>query len=862
MIGKILPAVYANIRTTDAFLIGTDTITRTRGISQDWSNLALGLTLWCGILSDFSNFSAGLAEGPSVDPTLGHKAKSAIGRINSYVRLMATCVTKDVDLTPFLTALDSLATLQLRKMAQLTSFKHSSPGTLLFLGEVAAWKRSLSAQAQSQADGDDEHNPRCNRDRPLDELLVALLGAASQLLIETIQMESFIDERCITSMSWFRQITSFLNKIVVERKSLRAECAEATKLTDTRLRHFVESCVNEESSLWDETRAQQWRRNTDDMRKVLVESGLAETWDTILGIVPCHGQGVVGEPGVKTWFEKYRTMAHDARISYLLRHSDLGTVPDYNPLITENDGSTSTRESRFIAVPKNWKKMRGISAEPAELQYWQQGVLHSLDRALRRNIFWRNRVNIHDQTKSQQLALAGSVKGTYATIDLSEASDCVSTRLVHDVFGNTELSRWLLGTRSVRTDFGDGSIWLSKFAPMGSATCFVVECIIFALAAEVAVRRTRPSLSSRFGLRVYGDDIIVPTYAYRETVDILVSLGFTVNMDKSFHTGGFRESCGAEAWLGTDIRPVRFKSLPINGLNSRISLEVTAAGTLMLNAFFMRGFYESRSFLSELLFSTYFTLHGRGKAKDQKLVKYPSRLASFFTFDGDHSTVASPTPTNFHLRRKYDSALQTTVWEVLVWRKRRTVLAPVESNLDLIDACRLVEWLIRHPNPRVDADEPIPYQCISRPTGHEGAVWSHIDWKTETTLSPRIQQFYKERPATHQEGFMDVLVHHDPDATVTRPERMYHHIAQCGILLLKEAIQSYQELDDRFHLCFTKASQSFANMGSLGRDGAPYTMVPTIKWVDPAWLADNSTYVALDAQCALIDATIEGYNRR
>jgi hypothetical protein len=60
-------------------------------------------------------------------------------------------------------------------------------------------------------------------------------------------------------------------------------------------------------------------------------------------------------------------------------------------------------------------------------------------------------------------------------------------------------------------------------------------------------------------VRVYGDDIVVPVDYARSVADELEAYGLKVNRRKSFWTGKFRESCGAEYYDGEDVSIVRFR---------------------------------------------------------------------------------------------------------------------------------------------------------------------------------------------------------------------------------------------------------------------------------------------------------------
>jgi hypothetical protein len=83
---------------------------------------------------------------------------------------------------------------------------------------------------------------------------------------------------------------------------------------------------------------------------------------------------------------------------------------------------------------------------------------------------------------------------------------------------------------------------------MGNGFTFPLETLIFwSLAAACCPQDSDAT--------AYGDDLIVPTECYPLLVEVLVALGFVVNLTKSYHTGPFRESCGKDYFRGTDVRP-------------------------------------------------------------------------------------------------------------------------------------------------------------------------------------------------------------------------------------------------------------------------------------------------------------------
>jgi len=56
--------------------------------------------------------------------------------------------------------------------------------------------------------------------------------------------------------------------------------------------------------------------------------------------------------------------------------------------------------------------------------------------------------------------------------------------------------------------------------------------------------------------KVYGDDIIVRNGVFTPLLSLLTVCGFRVNPRKTFSTGPFRESCGADWFFGEDVRPI------------------------------------------------------------------------------------------------------------------------------------------------------------------------------------------------------------------------------------------------------------------------------------------------------------------
>lgn len=175
-------------------------------------------------------------------------------------------------------------------------------------------------------------------------------------------------------------------------------------------------------------------------------------------------------------------------------------------------------------------------------------------------------ISTRDQRTNRALARHAAMHGTYATIDLSSASDLISYRLVERLFNYSRDTRLLF---ELMVDLREGQYALPsapkrfltthKFSPMGNGFCFQLQSLIFySIALAVQEMRGVGGIIS-----VYGDDIIVPVELFHHMVEALTLLGLEVNESKSFSTGPFRESCGSDWWGSYPVRPVFLHEIPV-----------------------------------------------------------------------------------------------------------------------------------------------------------------------------------------------------------------------------------------------------------------------------------------------------------
>lgn len=222
---------------------------------------------------------------------------------------------------------------------------------------------------------------------------------------------------------------------------------------------------------------------------------------------------------------------------------------------SESDTSLSVEVSvspgKLSFVPKTCKIYRPIVVEPLLNGLGQKGIgSYIRDRLYKHGLDLRT-----GQTRNQKMAQKGSVDGTLATIDLSSASDSVSRGLVWSLLPY-DWCCLLDSFRSECVEYEGEVLYLHKFSSMGNAFTFELETLIFYALAYATCVHLGLSVED---ICVYGDDIIVPVSAYDLLKMVLEEAGFTLNSDKSFSSGPFRESCGADFLHGFDIRPVYLK---------------------------------------------------------------------------------------------------------------------------------------------------------------------------------------------------------------------------------------------------------------------------------------------------------------
>lgn len=427
-----------------------------------------------------------------------------------------------------------------------------------------------------------------------------------------------LDNPSIGAIHAVRQLTMLFGKVEVptsakrDAKALRGfiECESEIKDSD-RNRTLVETLEFQQVSnlLWGEVL---WRIENDLREEYAGESRSLERDPHWPILIPRHGSGSTAD--------RLRGNAKFDLVEWTQRLEDVFPYGEYvlpNWRSYDRLDRVDLREPgaerpvRVITVPKTLKTPRIIAIEPTCMQYMQQGLFLMLVDRIRGDRTMGKVVGFDDQWRNHRLVRRGSLDGSLASLDLSEASDRVSNQLVRAMLAH--YPRFLAAvdaTRSRRADVRGEVIRLAKFASMGSALTFPIEAMVFATCVFIGIqrcegRRLRPKdiQSLRSQVRVYGDDIIVPTDYAQSVITTLEAYGFKVNRDKSFVTGRFRESCGKEYYNGEDVSLVRCRAVVVDrngqyGLpTSRKSVLETESTVALRNRFYLSGMWQTAAWL-------------------------------------------------------------------------------------------------------------------------------------------------------------------------------------------------------------------------------------------------------------------------
>jgi hypothetical protein len=200
----------------------------------------------------------------------------------------------------------------------------------------------------------------------------------------------------------------------------------------------------------------------------------------------------------------------------------------------------------LVEVPKTWKSYRLITPLTLIGLFFSYGVGRVVQSRLKDagldigTLQFRHRRLVKQYSRSR----------SHATADLSAASDSITSELLNRILPRPWYNA-LKKTFVRELDIHGKRFSTASVLPMGNGATFPTEtlvfyCIIKAIGELAGVRGT---------YSVYGDDLIYPSKLHKYVTAVFPQLHLKLNMDKTFVTYPFRESCGSDFYRGQDVRP-------------------------------------------------------------------------------------------------------------------------------------------------------------------------------------------------------------------------------------------------------------------------------------------------------------------
>jgi len=202
---------------------------------------------------------------------------------------------------------------------------------------------------------------------------------------------------------------------------------------------------------------------------------------------------------------------------------------------------------RLSLVPKSFKSFRGIMPDTLLGSFYTKGMGRLLQSRLL-NVGLDIR---HLQSRHRRLVKDNSVSRRLATADLSAASDSLTPELLRRLLP----AKWyhaIMHGRINQCMVGDQLQQIISVATMGLGHTFPLQTLIF-----YSLLKAIGNLNGdrRMFVSVYGDDLIYPSRIHRLVSVIFPKLHLNLNLDKTYVEDHFRESCGADYYHGSDVRP-------------------------------------------------------------------------------------------------------------------------------------------------------------------------------------------------------------------------------------------------------------------------------------------------------------------
>jgi len=247
---------------------------------------------------------------------------------------------------------------------------------------------------------------------------------------------------------------------------------------------------------------------------------------------------ITGSRDQITWFDKYYGVWNRPAHGYAQARAVLLKKPPYREI--------SSLEA--VLVDKTWKSLRMIMPNTTIGTLYSGGLGKVIEDRLRSH----NYDIRHLQPVHGELARFGSITGSLVTADQSMASDNITVQLIDAILPRPWASALKLGRISEMSLYGQ-KLDSPTFATMGIGFTFPLQTLVF-LCILLSIR-DECGLDEHTVVSVFGDDLIYDERMHEIVSTCFPALGLVLNMDKTYATGNFRESCGFDYYRGIDVRP-------------------------------------------------------------------------------------------------------------------------------------------------------------------------------------------------------------------------------------------------------------------------------------------------------------------
>lgn len=292
-------------------------------------------------------------------------------------------------------------------------------------------------------------------------------------------------------------------------------------------------------------------------------------------ISPGPGTYAFADPRWYLWKSTYRVRSDQKyvgdvcfakRRSFSKRHSN-------SRFVQKTKKEQESLISEILFVPKDSRGPRTIVREPRTNLLFQMSFFHWFTRYLQRKT--HGRVNFTSQEVNRGIAKQASIDKKYSTIDLKNASDSVSYKVICTLFRHSPvIMKFLRDYRTKYVFLGKDNPnpihRLRKLSGMGAGFTFPMMSFLahHTLSTDYSKFFGVPYAVASSKIFTFGDDICVPTIYRSRAETALTRVGLVVNQQKSYSSGPFRESCGGDYLHGNDVAPPRLK-LSSSGITTK-----------------------------------------------------------------------------------------------------------------------------------------------------------------------------------------------------------------------------------------------------------------------------------------------------